>query len=107
MMANVLNSTPMDDSILLSVQDITRACAQPETWVIELVQVGILEPLPGQVGAASEWRFASQALFTARIAWRLQHDLDVNLEGVALALELIAQLDALRATMARAGIEQS
>lgn len=105
MMATVLNSTPMDDSIRLGLQDIMQACAQPEDWVIALVQVGILEPLSGQNGPASTWQFAGQALFTARTAWRLQRDLGVNLEGVALALELIAQIDALRARLARDGGE--
>lgn len=105
MIATVLKSFPMDDSVLLSLQDITRGCAQPETWVIELVQAGILEPLPAQTASPSEWRFASQALFTARAAWRLQHDLGVNLEGAALALDLIGQLDELRAKLVRAGVE--
>jgi chaperone modulatory protein CbpM len=94
----------MDDSVLLALQDLTRACAQPETWVVELVQVGILEPLPDATHSPSEWHFSAQSLFTARKVQRLQHDLGVNLEGAALALELMAQLDAMRASMQRAGL---
>ncbi len=104
MQTHVITCTPMDESVRLALQDLTRACAQPETWVIELVQVGILEPLPGAAGTPSEWHFSAQALFTARKVQRLQHDLGVNLEGAALALELMAQMDAMRARLQRAGV---
>lgn len=104
MQTHALTCTTMDEGVLLELHDLTHACAQPETWVMELVQVGILEPLPGAGRAPSEWHFSAQALFTARKVQRLQHDLGVNLEGAALALELMAQLDAMRARMQRAGL---
>jgi chaperone modulatory protein CbpM len=37
----------------------------------------------------------------ARVALRLQNDLDVNLAGAALALELLDELDELRARVQR------
>ncbi|NNM63026.1 MAG: MerR family transcriptional regulator [Burkholderiales bacterium] len=104
MQTHALTCTAMDDGVLLELRDLTRACAQPETWVMDLVQVGILEPLPGAQRRPSDWRFSGQALFTARKVQHLQQDLGVNLEGAALALELMQQLDALRARLARAGV---
>ncbi|MDE1951918.1 MAG: MerR family transcriptional regulator [Betaproteobacteria bacterium] len=103
MQTHALTCTTMDEGVLLDLRDLTRACAQPETWVMELVQVGILEPLSGPAHKPGDWRFAGQALFTARKVQHLQQDLGVNLEGAALALELMQQLDALRARLARAG----
>ncbi|MHB1668252.1 MAG: chaperone modulator CbpM [Thiomonas sp.] len=110
MQTHALACTTMDEGVLLELRDLTRACAQPETWVMELVQVGILEPLPGAAhkpgkpGKPGDWRFSGQALFTARKVQHLQQDLGVNLEGAALALELMQQLDELRARLARAGV---
>jgi chaperone modulatory protein CbpM len=45
---------------------------------------------------ASEWRFSGAALRRARIALRLERDLGVNLPGVALALDLLEELQRLR-----------
>jgi len=45
---------------------------------------------------AEQWRFAGTALRRARTALRLQRDLEINLPGVALALELMEELEALR-----------
>jgi chaperone modulatory protein CbpM len=105
MHVNVLTATPMDEGVLLDLHALTVACAEPEAWVMELVQVGILEPLPRPAAAPQAWRFPAQALFTARTVRRLQRDLGVNLEGAALALELMEQLQALQARLVRAGVD--
>jgi chaperone modulatory protein CbpM len=104
MQTHALTCTTMDEGVLLELRDLTQACAQSETWVMDLVQVGILEPLPGAANTPQTWHFSAQALFTARKVQRLQHDLGVNLEGAALALELMAQIDALHARLQRAGV---
>ncbi len=105
MHVNVLTATTMDEDVLLDLQALTMACAEPETWVIELVQVGILDPVPRAAQTPQTWRFPAQALFTARTVRRLQRDLGVNLEGAALALDLMGQLQAMRERLVRAGIE--
>jgi chaperone modulatory protein CbpM len=48
---------------------------------------------------AAEWRFSGTALRRARTALRLQRDLEINLPGVALALELLEEIDKLRRTL--------
>jgi chaperone modulatory protein CbpM len=45
---------------------------------------------------AAEWRFSGAQLRRARIALRLERDLGVNAAGVALALELLEELEQLR-----------
>ncbi|MBC8379409.1 MAG: MerR family transcriptional regulator, partial [Planctomycetes bacterium] len=42
------------------------------------------------------WRFSGSSLVRVRSAQRLQRDLGVNLAGIALALDLIEELDNLR-----------
>ncbi len=82
----------------LRASDIARACGESETWVLELVQAAILEPLPISGEPA---RFAEPALFVAHRVHRLQRDLGVNLEGAALALQLLEQIAQLRAQLRR------
>ncbi len=76
--------------------ELCRACgAAPEevrVWVIE----GVLEPV-GQ--GPHDWCFAGSALRRARLAMRLARDLEVNAAGVALALDLLDEIAALRASL--------
>ena len=102
----VVECLAMDRRVVLRVADIARACGESETWVLELVQAAVLEPLPAQPGTpAATPCFAGEALFVARSARRLQRDLGVNLEGAALALQLLERIDELHARLRRAGVE--
>jgi chaperone modulatory protein CbpM len=47
-----------------------------------------------------DWRFRGECLRRARLAWRLSHDLEINPPGVALALDLLDEISALRARRA-------
>lgn len=102
MQANVVEGLAMDRDVQLRAVDIARACGESQAWVLELVQVSILDPLEPQ---AVDPRFAGEALFIARRVQRLQRDLGLNLEGAALALELLARIDELHARLRRAGLE--
>ena len=82
-----------DDHAALSVDELSRLCAVDRTYIVELVEEGVLSVI--EVNAA-EWRFSGAALRRARTALRLQRDLEINLPGVALALELMEELDRLR-----------
>ena len=91
----------MDQRVVLRRVDIARACGESEAWVLQLVQASILQPL---ADAGEEPGFAGEALFVARRVQRLQRDLGVNLEGAALALELLQRIDELQARLRRAGL---
>jgi chaperone modulatory protein CbpM len=82
-----------DEYAKLSVDELSRLCAVDRTYIVELVEEGVLSVV--EVDAA-EWRFSGTALRRARTALRLQRDLEINLPGVALALELLEELEALR-----------
>ncbi len=77
---------------MLSIDELSRLCAVDRTYIVELVEEGVLSVTE----VASEWRFPGAALRRARTALRLQRDLEINLPGVALALELMEELDRLR-----------
>lgn len=88
----------LDERVELSLVELCRACSSSTQWVIELVDQGVLEP----VGPDQEnWHFSGTSLLRARAAMRLQHDLDINLAGIALALDLIDEIETLRERLRR------
>ncbi|MDH4056884.1 MAG: chaperone modulator CbpM [Gammaproteobacteria bacterium] len=88
----------LDERVELSLSELSRACSVSTEWIVELVGEGVLEP----VGQHQEhWRFSGLCLQRARTAMRLQQDLEINLAGVALALELMDEIEALRERLCR------
>lgn len=86
----------LEEETELTLDEVCRACAVPADMIIELVNEGVLIP---DGGTPDQWRFTGAHLHRAQVALRLQSDLDVNLAGAALALELLEELDTLRARL--------
>lgn len=86
----------LDERVELTLHDMARRCAVEIEFIITLVDEGVLEPRGRQ---PEEWYFDGQDLIRLRRALRLQQDLEVNLPGVALALELLEELEELRARL--------
>jgi chaperone modulatory protein CbpM len=82
-----------EESSALSVQDLERMFAVEQRRIVEWVEEGVISVLEMN---AAEWRFSGAQLRRARIALRLERDLGVNAAGVALALELLEELEQLR-----------
>jgi chaperone modulatory protein CbpM len=89
----LLSGEIFEEYTVLSVDDLSRLCAVDKTFIVELVEEGVLSVIEIE---ATEWRFQGTALRRARMALRLQRDLEINLPGVALALELLEELERLR-----------
>ena len=89
---DALSGVIFEEYAKLSVDELSRLCAVDRTYIVELVEEGVLSV---EVDA-SEWRFSGAALRRVRTALRLQRDLEINLPGVALALELLEEIEALR-----------
>jgi chaperone modulatory protein CbpM len=87
-----LTGTLVDQSATLSIKDLSRMCNIEERHIVEFVEEGVLTV----VEVRSEWHFTGDALRRARLAVRLERDLELNLAGVALALDLIEELQQLR-----------
>lgn len=79
----------LDETGELTLAEISRACHIHAEFVLTLVEEGILQPRGRR---PADWRFPAAALARARLALRLQQDLDLNLAGCALAIELLEQL---------------
>jgi len=82
-----------EESAVLTIKDLSRMCAVDERHIVEFVEEGVLSVV--EISAA-EWHFTGAALRRARLALRLERDLEINLAGVALALELMEEVERLR-----------
>ena len=86
----------VEEEIHLTLVELCQASRVPEqeirAWVIE----GVLVP---EGGNPEEWRFAGASLRRALTALRLSRDLEVNLAGIALALDLLDEITALKSRL--------
>ena len=82
----------IDDEVELTLTELSRICSVEERHIIEYVEEGVLNA----VEVKQTWHFRGSALRRARLALRLERDLELNLAGVALALELMDEIDRLR-----------
>jgi chaperone modulatory protein CbpM len=90
------------DSIVYTLHEFCCACTAQEELIIALVEEGIVEPVAQD--DADDLHFSGSSLARARTALRLQRELEINLSGVALALDLMDEVQALRRRLLRLGI---
>ena len=91
----------VDDQMLFTLVELCRACNATSAQLTVLVEEGVLEPIGG---APEDWRFPGPSLSRARTALRLAQDLDLGGPGIALVLDLLDEIESLRARMRRAGL---
>lgn len=92
----VLSGVLLDDSAVVTLAELCHSCAVTSETVVEMVEYGILEP---SGDSPPHWCFRASSLRRVTTARRLQHDLGVNLAGVALALDLLEQIERLEARL--------
>lgn len=78
----------------LSLQEVCEICSVEVVFVNDLIAYEIIQPAGS---SQDEWVFDMQQLQRLRTALRLQRDLELNLAGVALVLELLDEMQDLRA----------
>jgi chaperone modulatory protein CbpM len=96
-----LQGTIVEESVHLTLLELCRATSADEENVLTWVFEGVLEPAGS---SPQEWRFGGDSLRRARLALRLTRDLEINPPGVALALDLLDEMAALRTRLHRSGI---
>jgi chaperone modulatory protein CbpM len=89
-----VTSEIIDQANMCSLDDLCLSCNVDPDWVAALVEYGVIEPV-GQ--ARSAWQFTTLSILRVAKARRLERDFGLNLPGVALALDLLDQLDEMRA----------
>ena len=92
-----VEAEPLDPGAPVSLGELCRVFDVHADYIIDLVDVGVVEPIGGR--RPSDWWFPAHAIVRIRRAIRLQADLDVEPAGAAVALDLIEEINALRARL--------
>ncbi len=90
----------LTDEHALELEAFAAACDTEAGFVRQLVDEGLVAPLVEQPA----WRFGGEELARVRRIRRLQRDFEANLQSVAVMLDLIDEIERLRAQLRRAGI---
>jgi chaperone modulatory protein CbpM len=85
----------------LELDAFAAACGTEVDFVRLLVEEGLLQPAALQPA----WRFGGEELARVRRIRRLQRDFEANLQSVAVMVELLDEIERLRAALHRAGLD--
>ena len=83
----------IENEVHMTIMELSQASRTPEDLIMSWVSEGVLSP----VGSSpQDWRFSGDSLKRAKTAAHLSHDLELNIPGVALALDLLDEIARLR-----------
>ena len=88
-----ITSIIIDESKTFTIYELSQSCQTPAEMIIEMVEHGLLAP---QGTTPESWIFSASDFKRSQRALRLQQDLEINLPGLALALDLLDELEDLR-----------
>ncbi len=96
----VAASVVIDERVVFTLPELCRASGADRDELLALVREGLLAP----TGAGPEaWLFSGPALLQARRALRLARELDIGLEGAAIVIDLLDEIQTLRTLLRRRG----
>jgi chaperone modulatory protein CbpM len=98
MSAPVVRAELVDAQTLCTVDDLCLACNVDAKWITELVEHGVIEPIR-PIG--TDWCFTSITIVRVAKAKRLERDLNLNPPSLAVVLELLDEIDDLRAQLGK------
>ncbi len=84
----------VDDEVEFTFVELCQVTGASEDELTLWVAEGAFDP---NGNGPQDWRFSGASLRRVRTAQRLARDLQINPPGVALVLDLLDQIDALRA----------
>ncbi len=93
------------DEAALSVEELARACAVEQEWVVRHVRAGVLGSGEADTVTVEQWRFGSADLQRARRLAGLESVFDANEDIAALVLDLGDEIHRLRARLRVLGAE--
>ena len=91
-MTTVIKGVLIERSSPLNLDELAQAVHLRAEMIVEMVEYHLLEP-EGQ--SPTNWQFDDINFKRAKIAASFHRDLEVNLQGIALALDLLDKIDRL------------
>jgi chaperone modulatory protein CbpM len=95
---SLVSGEVVEEDVELTLVELCQACQMEAEQVFDLVEHGVIEPLGHD---PARWRFRGISMRQVRLVRRLERDLGVNVAGAALALDLLEELERLRARLRR------
>lgn len=93
-----IEASVVENEVHMSIVELSHAARTPQELIMDWVSEGVLSP----TGSSPEdWRFSGESLRRAKTAAHLTYDLELNVPGVALALELLDEIAQLRSRLLR------
>lgn len=98
MVHKIVVSTVIVEEMAMTLSELCQACSVENEYVIDLVTEGILDPTLGDIqtnlefSEVDQWYFTGNSMKRVRMTLRLQRDLEVNLAGAALMLDMMEEL---------------
>ncbi len=92
-MAKLISGVIIERTESLTLQEFCYAIKTEPEFIHKMVEYQLIQP-HGQ--SPEEWRFDSISLKKGRIALSFYKDLEINLPGIALALELLEKIEKLQ-----------
>ena len=83
----------LDEQIEFTLLQVCRLCDVNARYVAELVEEGVITPRGNR---PASWRFNGINIRRVQVVVRLERDLQINLSGAALVLDLLEELERLR-----------
>ena len=96
----VIGGEIVEERPVLTLAQLSGACGIAPDKLVEYVQLGVIEPVSGG-SSVRQWRFAAATLTRLYKAARLQRDLGVDADSLALVLDLLEDMERMRARMRR------
>lgn len=94
----VTEALVVEQQVSFTLSDLCRACGANHDQIHALVGEGLLQP-SGQ--RPEDWRFEGAALPRTRTALRLTRDLELDPAAVVIVMDLLAEIERLRALLRR------
>ncbi|WP_353202621.1 chaperone modulator CbpM [Polynucleobacter sp.] len=91
-----IEGSVVENELHMTIVELSHASRTPEELIMSWVSEGVLSP---SGSTPQDWRFSGDSLRRAKTAAHLTHDLELNVPGVALALELLDEIAQLRTRM--------
>ena len=92
--SRILVGQLVEEELTLTIDELSGACAVARERIVELLELGVFEARTVSGGGRG-----GEALRRARLALRLQHDLELNAAGAALVVELLDRIEELEAQL--------
>ena len=90
---SIYTSILLDENTSYTLQELSDLCSQSTKLILEMIDEGMIVPAGS---SPRQWRFGLREIHRVQTTQRLINDLQVNMAGAALALDLLEELEELR-----------